>query len=111
MSLPLEDALQTALKAVCPRVYANYAPAGVAEPYVIWQIFGGESVNYVGNQVPNRRNAYVQINVWHPDLQTATLLSLQIESALIANTTLQARPLSGVRNSWLMLARKRVLEA
>lgn len=95
-SLTLEETLSAALQALCPRVYPDVAPTGVAEPYVVWHLYGGQAPSYTEGALPNQRNAYVQINVWHPSRATCNTLSLQIEAALAAHPVLQAQPLNAI---------------
>lgn len=93
-SLTLEETLTAALQALCPRVFPDVAPDGTAVPYVVWHMYGGRPAIYTEGVQADRRNAYVQINVWHPSRATCNTLSLQIADALIAHPVLQADPLN-----------------
>jgi hypothetical protein len=92
MSLALEQALQAALAALCPRTYPDVAPEGTATPYIVWHQFGGQAPTYTEAALTNRRNAYVQVNVWADTKAVSAALSLQIEQALVAHTVLQVEP-------------------
>lgn len=95
--MSLETELKTALETICPRVFPDVAPFSTARPYITWQQIGGEAPAYVDNTVPDRRNAYVQINVWDTTRASSTALALQIEAALIVHPVLQARAQSALQ--------------
>jgi len=92
----IESLLTTALVAICPRSYPDEAPAATATPYVTWQQIGGPSLVYAEGVLPDKVGAFIQINVWHESRHSANQLARQIEAALAANTTFQARPISGL---------------
>ncbi len=99
-ALTLETLLATALQTLCPRTYPDVAPEGTATPYVVWHILGGQSVQYVEGELATRRNALVQINVWHESRAVANQLSLDIEAALVAHTTLRAEVQGGLQSAY-----------
>lgn len=88
----LEQKLYAVLAAICPRVFPDFAPADTARPYVTFQQVGGEVVDFITQDVPTLENAAMQVNVWADSRMEAKATILQIEAALIASTTLQARP-------------------
>jgi hypothetical protein len=90
-TITLETQLQAALLPLCTRVYPDVAPDGTLTPYVVWHELGGQSVQYVDGALANRRNALVQVNVWHESRAVANQLSLDIEAALVAHPTMQAQ--------------------
>jgi len=94
--MSLETLMSAALMAVCPRSYPDEAPVGTATPYVTWQQIGGPAVVYFEGNLPNKVGAFIQVNVWHESRNTANQLARQIEVALAADTTFQARPISGL---------------
>lgn len=94
--MSIETAVYDAIKAICPRVYPDIAPAGTAAPYVVYQAIAGRALSYTSDEVPNLRNAEMQISVWATTRTAANALSSSIEAALIAITTIQARPSSGL---------------
>jgi hypothetical protein len=100
MSLTLEQTLQTALVALCPRSYPDVAPEGTATPYVVWHQFGGQAPIYTESALIDRRNAYVQINVWADTKAASATLSLQIEQALVAHPVLQAEPQNALQAAY-----------
>ena len=62
--MSLESDLYTVLSAVCPRTFPDFAPTSTVRPYVTYQQIGGAAVNYLGREIPNKRNARMQVNVW-----------------------------------------------
>lgn len=90
--MSLESDLVTLLQTVCPRVSPDVAPTDTQRPYITWQQIGGDALVYVEGQVPNRRNALVQINAWADTRAQANALSQQVEAALAAATGMQAQP-------------------
>lgn len=90
--MSLESDLLTALNSICPRTYPDIAPLGTQRPYVTYQQIGGDVVIFVDNTVPSKENGLIQINVWADTRASAKTLIKQIEAALIANTSFQARP-------------------
>lgn len=90
--MSLESDLVTLLKTLCPRVFPDVAPTDTQRPYITWQQIGGDAPVYVEGQVPNRRNALVQVNTWATTRAEANALALQIEAVLTAATGMQAQP-------------------
>jgi hypothetical protein len=97
--MSLESDLFAVISAVCPRAYPDYAPFDTQRPFVIWSQIGGSVINPMANEVPDKRNAFVQINVWHDTRYGAVEVSQQIEAALIQATQFQARPMSAIVNA------------
>jgi hypothetical protein len=88
--MTLEQTLTTLLCTICPRVFRITAPVGTAQPYITYQRLGGQSLTYMDNMVPGKRNALVQVNVWGGDDPDA--LIQQVELALRTAPDLQAEP-------------------
>jgi hypothetical protein len=82
----LEIELETILKTKCPRVFPTTAPGSTATPYVVWQHIGGTSFRFFDNTPGDKRNAHIQINVWHRSTEGAFALMRAIEDALCAAT-------------------------
>lgn len=97
---PLEQLLQAALQALCPRTWPDVAPLGPEGPYVVWSLYGGQSVPYVEGSLAQRRNAFVQVNVWGAGRTTCNALSLQIQAALVAHPQMQCVPLNALRTAF-----------
>ena len=99
-TINLETLLADTLKTLCERTFPDVAPEDTATPYVVWHILGGRSVQYVEGDLASRRNALVQINVWHESRAVANQLSLQIEDAMVAHTTLRAEVQGGLQSAY-----------
>lgn len=90
--MTLEPQLYTLLGTLCPRVHPDIAPEGTSLPYVTWQGLGGESARFLDGSAPDKRNTYVQINVWSDTRLGALNLIRQIEDALCLSAAFIARP-------------------
>lgn len=84
--MTLEDELLTRIKRHNPRVFTPTAPYSTARPYVTWQHVGGVSVRYMDNTAPDKRNAFIQVNVWADSKKAAFDLLRAIEEELCAVT-------------------------
>lgn len=81
---------------VSGRVYPDVAPTNTARPYITYQQIGGESPWFVGRALPSKRNAEVQVNVWGTTRSAASALALQVESTLVAATSIDAHPVGAL---------------
>jgi Protein of unknown function (DUF3168) len=86
----LFDALQSLVSGRC---YPDEAPSGAALPYIVYQQIGGESVLYMENVLPSKKNGRFQVAVWATTRTQAASLSLSAEAAVVASTDFQATPL------------------
>lgn len=98
--MSIESSLVTLLKTLCPRVYTDFAPVLTQRPYVTFQGIGGESINTLGNEIPNKKNAVIQINVWADTRLSANQLIQQIEDGIRTSAAFQARPQSAPINDF-----------
>jgi hypothetical protein len=89
----MEADLATLLAAICERVFPDVAPPGTEVPYLTWQAFGGESIRYGDGTPPDKRNTGMQINAWASSRLEALQLIHQVEDAVCAATSWQAKPL------------------
>jgi len=92
--MTVEVDLRNVLLPLCPRVFPDVAPTATVRPYVTYQQIGGQVINPLGNEVPNKQNGEFQINVWADTRKQASELVLQIEAVLRQATQFVARPLS-----------------
>lgn len=90
--MSLETDLYSLLSSLCPRVFPDVAPGNTPRPYITWQQIGGQVINPVANEVPDKRNAFIQINVWAATRTEAVALALAIEDGMRQSVTFQARP-------------------
>lgn len=82
--MTMESDLVTLLKLQCPRVYADVAPLNTAKPYVTWQILGGPSLYMLDNTPADKRQSFVQINVWGSTSRADVLTLIRsIEAAMV----------------------------
>lgn len=90
--MTMESDLTALLKAICPRVSPDVAPAGTATPYMTYQGIGGQSMQYMDKTLPSKRNTLIQINVWGKTRAEALPLIRQAEQAISTSTLFQASP-------------------
>lgn len=108
----MEATLQAALAAICPRTFVSVAPPGTKTPWVTWQQTGGRDTSSWDN-LPGKRHARVQINVWASTPTEASRIRAEIEAALRPLRAIQCRPsaahhmtyepdtaLHGVQQTW-----------
>lgn len=95
--MSLETDLVAVLQSQCPNVYPDVAPYDAPRPYVIYQQIGGPALVYVEGTLPDKRAAELEISVWADTRLAANALMLQIEAALCAAATLQAKPSGALR--------------
>lgn len=100
VSPQLESVLQTALAALCARTFPDVAPSGTPTPYVVWHMYGGQAVTYTEAQTADRRNAFVQINVWDASRSECNALALQIEQVLTTHQLLQAEAIGALTSAY-----------
>lgn len=95
--MSLESTLVGLLTPVVAHVYPDVAPSGTVPPYANYMQFGGEAVTFIGAEVPSKRNANIQIDIYCTTRAEAISLMLAVESALTTATSLQAKPISAMR--------------
>lgn len=91
--MTLEEKLVALLLPICERTFPDFAPVDTPRPYVTWQQIGGDAPDFVDNSLPDKENAFVQINVWSDRRTEAKALIKQVEAALVAATAVQASPM------------------
>lgn len=98
--MSLESDLFTVLKTVCPQVYPDSAPPGVAVPYIVYMQIGGEAPTFLERAVPSKENALMLIEYWSQTrLDTKTKIKA-IEAALVTATQFQASPTGAARGAY-----------
>lgn len=78
---------------VAGRVYPLRADPETARPFMTFQQVGGRSVSFLESGVVGKRNARIQVNVWHEDFQGASTLMRSVSDALVVSSALRATPL------------------
>ena len=90
--MSLESDLNTLLKTVCQRTFPDVAPSGTAAPFIAWQALGGESLRYLDNTAPDKRNTYMQVSVYSKTRAEALALIRAAESAMCASPAIIVKP-------------------
>lgn len=88
--MSMESDLTALLKALCPRVFPDFAPAGTVPPYVTYQGLGGTPQRFADNTAADKRHTHMQISVWAATRSEALVLVRQVEDALCAATVFTA---------------------
>lgn len=90
--MSMESDLHTLLKTVCPRTFPDVAPSGTAAPFIAWQGLGGESLRFVDNTAPDKRNTYMQVSAYSTTRAEALALIRAAEAALCASPAFVCKP-------------------
>ena len=90
--MSMESDLFTLLQTACPRVYPDVAPSGAVMPYITWQALGGKVLRNLDNTASDKRQTYMQINVWSPGRLAANALIRQIEDLICASSAMVGTP-------------------
>lgn len=93
--MAIEADLAALLRALCTRVYPDVAPEPMVQlPYITYQQVGGQAVSFLERGLVGKRNARMQINVWHATRLDASVLAGQIEDAIKLSAAFQGEPLA-----------------
>jgi hypothetical protein len=76
------------------RVFPLVADEGTATPYVVFQVVGGASQEFLGGEKPEKKQRRVQVNVWSKSILEAGQIAEQVEDTLRAATVLQPEVLT-----------------
>lgn len=90
--MTMEADLNTLLKTICPRTFPDVAPSGTVAPFIAWQGLGGESLRFVDNTAPDKRNTYMQVGAYSTTRAEALALIRAAETALCGSATFVATP-------------------
>lgn len=77
------------------RRFPDVAPQGTETPFITYQVVGGEPINFVSGDVPEKTNTRMQVNVWAATRLEASELGAAVESAVRAALGLQPEVLTG----------------
>jgi hypothetical protein len=64
------------------RAYPDIAKDGASTPYITYQFVGGQPVNFLKQEVPDKSNTRVQVNVWSATRVEARAIAKQVEDAM-----------------------------
>lgn len=92
MELMVSTALQGLVEG---RVYPDFVESGAQAPYIVFQAVGGNPINFLGNDVPDKERSRVQVSVWAATRLEASDLGKQAENALRVVEALQTTVLTG----------------
>jgi hypothetical protein len=73
-------------------VFPDVAPSGTAKPFIAWQALGGESLRFLDNAAPDKRNTYMQVSVYSVTRLEALNLIRAAEAALCASHAFIVKP-------------------
>ncbi len=78
------------------RVLPDFAPEGTALPFIVYQAVGGEPVNYLTGEQPDKQRVRVQVSAWSGASRiAASELGQQVEEAIRAAANLQPEVATG----------------
>jgi hypothetical protein len=90
--MSMESDLFTLLQTACVRVYPDVAPSGAALPYITWQALGGKVLRNLNNTASDKRQTFMQINVWATTRTESNTLIRQIEDLICASSAMIGTP-------------------
>jgi hypothetical protein len=77
------------------RVYPDVAPLDTDTPYITYQVAGGEPINFLSGDRPDKQFVRMQVNVWSNHRAEAAEIGMLVEDALRSATALQVEVVSG----------------
>lgn len=90
--MSMESDLFALLKTACARVYPDIAPSGAELPHITWQALGGKSWRNLDNTAADKRNTFMQINVWSSTRTESSSIIRQIEDLICASPLMIGTP-------------------
>lgn len=77
------------------RIFPDVAPENTPVPYITYQAVGGEPMNFLSGDRPDKVNTRMQVNVWAATRLEAAALAQQVEDAVRGAVALQPEVLTG----------------
>ena len=77
------------------RVLPDFAPEDTALPFIVYQAVGGEPVNFITGEQPEKQPVRMQVSVWAKTRLQASELGQQVEVAVRAASALQPEVATG----------------
>lgn len=77
------------------RAFPDVAKQDTALPYITYQAVGGDPINFITGEAPDKTNTRMQMNVWAATRLEAAELGALVESTMRAATHLQPEVLTG----------------
>lgn len=91
--MTVEEAIRAVLLPLASGgVFFDAADFDTPKPYIVLTQIGGQALTYLEDVLPDKRNARIQVNVWHESRQNAVALAHAVEQALVESQTLHATP-------------------
>lgn len=78
--------------------YPDSAPMDAALPYCTYQIIDGKSLVFMDKTTPDKKHAYIQLNVYAKSALEASNLIAQVEKTMLATKDFNATPATGARS-------------
>jgi hypothetical protein len=98
--MSIETDIYAAVAAVVARTYPDGAPVNPTRPYSVYQLVGGNVVNFTENTVPGLNHADVTVEVWADTRLAANALMRAVEAAMRAATAFTAQPISALAGDY-----------
>ena len=77
------------------RIFPDVVPTNTPVPYITYQAVGGEPMNFLSGDQPDKANTRMQVNVWAATRLEAAALAQQVEDAVRGAAALQPEVLTG----------------
>ena len=77
------------------RIFPDLAEVDTPTPYITYQVVGGEPINFLSGERPDKQFVRMQVNVWSDRRAEAAEISMLVEDALRSATALQVEVVSG----------------
>lgn len=90
------DIFQTLSGIFGSKFYWDFAPDSTPAPYGVGQQVGGQTISFLENALPSKKNGRFQICCWSTSRKDAASLGLQVENAMLLATAFQANPLGSM---------------
>ena len=86
------------------RAFPDVAPQGAPVPYITYQAVGGDPINFLTGEAPDKSNTRMQVNVWAATRLEAAELGALIEATVRAATQLQPEVGRTLYQAWRNVA-------
>lgn len=78
------------------RFYPDLAPDSTVAPYGVYQQVGGQTISFLENALPSKKNGRFQLCCWSTTRKEASSLGLQVENAMLMASAFQANALGSL---------------
>jgi hypothetical protein len=77
------------------RIFPDLAEVDTPTPYITYQVVGGEPLNFLTGDRPDKQRVRIQVNVWATRRIEASETGMLVEDALRSVTALQVEVATG----------------